>query len=114
VCINKKAFLREIRENLTLFRYCLGPLATPEGILQAFVSAKDPIAQVLKKNTTLLQILLGHGLQNAMLHARLLEIEDSSNYDQVEEFPFIQRKLRQAKNWPTTPASENMNSYFGF
>src|SRR3990167_3994468 len=70
VCINRKAFLQTVRENLSLFRYILGPTLTPESLLSAIFSAKERFFGVVKHNPVLLGILLGHGKQNSLIQAR--------------------------------------------
>ncbi|MBU6446524.1 MAG: hypothetical protein KGQ49_03910, partial [Verrucomicrobia bacterium] len=39
ICINRKAFLHTVQENLSLFQYALGPTVTPESFLQSISSS---------------------------------------------------------------------------
>ena len=89
LCINRKAFLRVVDENLPLFRYVLGPTLTAESLLQQLIHAKDDFYKVLKDDNVLLGILLGYGTQNSLLVSRAEFIRDA--FERREDFPFISR-----------------------
>ncbi len=112
VCINRKAFLQTVKDNLTLFRYVLGPALTPEGLLNELSTAEDHFYDVLKNNKVLTEILLGHGKQNALVHARLVEITDPTILGANEEFPLISKKLSRA--WAASSEKYQKGPSFGF
>jgi FKBP-type peptidyl-prolyl cis-trans isomerase len=112
VCINRKAFLQAVKENLSLFRYVLGPTVTPENLLSAVLSAKERFFRVVKHDQVLLGILLGHGKQNALLHSRLAMISDLSTFGENEEFPYISKKMCQS--WAYAPKKFHKEPSFGF
>lgn len=89
ICINRRAFLRVVNENLSLFRYVLGPTLTAENLLKELIEAKDQFYKVLKNDNVLLGILLGYGKQNALLVSRKELISDAFASDRNEEFPFL-------------------------
>lgn len=99
VCINRKAFLQAVNDNLPLFRYVLGPTLKPEKLLQELVSCKDQFYQVLNHNPVLLGILLGHGTQNAILSSRYKCL--SHETDRYDEFPYVSKVLN--KSWVSFP-----------
>ncbi|MBS0622328.1 MAG: hypothetical protein JSR80_05165 [Verrucomicrobia bacterium] len=78
--INKKAFLATVQQNLPLFQAVLGPLVTPERLLQECLTPGVNLFKVLHSNKTLFGILLGFGKENSMTHARIEEIEYSWVY----------------------------------
>lgn len=94
ICINRKAFIQTVNDNLSLFRYVLGPTLTAEDLLAKLIQSKDQFYTVLKDDNALLGILLGYGTQNALLHSRKEFISDAFSYDRVEDFPLISRKNR--------------------
>ncbi|HSX10126.1 MAG TPA: FKBP-type peptidyl-prolyl cis-trans isomerase [Chlamydiales bacterium] len=96
VCINRKAFLQTVADNLSLFRYALGPAVTPENLLNELVASSNPFQKVLKNDRAILEILLGCGKQNAIVHSRVVNISDPATLGQTEEFPFISKKLCKA------------------
>ena len=87
VCINRKAFLRVVNENLSLFRYVLGPTLSAESLLNALLTAQDQFYTILKNDRVLLGILLGYGEQNALLVSRKELISE-----QIDQFPLLSKK----------------------
>ncbi|MBS0622576.1 MAG: hypothetical protein JSR80_06425 [Verrucomicrobia bacterium] len=73
--INKAAFLSVVEEHLPFFQAILGPLITPQGLLETFLTPEVDFFEVLQGNKILIGILLGFGKQNSMLHARIEEID---------------------------------------
>lgn len=69
ICINRRAFLNVVNENISLFRYILGSTLTAEGLLSGLIKEKDQFYNVLN-NDVLIGILLGYGTDNAILYAR--------------------------------------------
>lgn len=94
VCINRKAFLNTVNENMALFRYVLGPTITAEVLLNELIQSKEKFYDVLKNDNVLLGILLGYGQQNALLVSRKELLNNSFAKDHKEEFPFIAKKIR--------------------
>lgn len=112
VCINRRAFLQSVAENLPLFRYVLGPAVTPESLLRELVAAKDQFYTVLKGDKVLLEILLGQDKQNAIVHSRMEAISDPTAFGGHEEFPLISKKLCRA--WALSSKKYNKEPSFGF
>jgi len=79
VMINKRAFLKTVKENIDDFREKLGAEVTPEGILNDCIKAKDICRDILKQDHGLLGILLGYGKHNALLFSRRNHIEKFNN-----------------------------------
>jgi FKBP-type peptidyl-prolyl cis-trans isomerase len=98
VCVNRKAFIRVVNENLSLFRYVLGSTLTAESLLDELIRAKDGFYEVLKQDNVLLGILLGYGTKNALLVSRKEFISDAFAYDKIEDFPFVSRKDRMHRH----------------
>ena len=94
ICINRKAFLQAVNENLSLFRYVLGPTLTAENLLDQLVGAKERFYDVLKNDNVLLGILLGYGKQNALLVSRKEELTDAFAPQYKEEFPYLSKKAQ--------------------
>lgn len=69
--INKDAFEKVVRENLSLFQYVLGPYITPSLLLKELTNSETTFSTVLKNDKVLIGILLGYGTQNALFHAKL-------------------------------------------
>ncbi len=94
ICINRKAFIQTVNDNITLFRYVLGPTLTAEQLLDQLIHSKSRFYDVLKDDNVLLGILLGYGRQNALLVSREELISDAFVKDREEDFPYIARKAR--------------------
>jgi FKBP-type peptidyl-prolyl cis-trans isomerase len=112
ICINRRAFLQVVKENIALFRYVLGPALTPEGLLNALTSSENRFYEVLKNNQVLLGILLGHGKQNSLVHSRLTFLSDPYAFGYEEEFPFISKKL--CRSWAASSKKYYRPPSFGF
>lgn len=112
ICINRRAFLRAVNENLSLFRYVLGPNLTADALLQQLIDSKERFYQVLKDDNVLLGILLGYGTENALLVSRKEYISDAFYYNHKEDFPFIAKLKRLA--WEKQPRQEQKLPSFGF
>lgn len=112
VCINRKAFLQTVNENIYLFRYVLGPSVTAESLLKKVISSKNQFYSVLNHDQTLLGLLLGQGKQNALISARLLNISDSSVSEQKDEFPLLSKKLNLS--WASSSKKYRKLPSFGF
>jgi FKBP-type peptidyl-prolyl cis-trans isomerase len=74
--INKDAFEKVVRENLSLFQYVLGPYITPSLLLKELTNSETTFSTVLKNDKVLIGILLGYGTQNALFHAKLEDSQD--------------------------------------
>ncbi len=68
--INRKAFLRVVNENLSLFQSRLGLSLTAEGLLSKIKDPGFSASALFKGNTALLGILLGYGTKNSLLYER--------------------------------------------
>jgi len=112
ICINRKAFLQTVKDNLALFQYVLGPTVTPESLLGELTSSKNQFYQVLQDNQVLIEILLGHGRQNAIVHARVEDISNPYSFGKSDEFPYISKKL--CKSWAASSNKYQKKPSFGF
>lgn len=74
--LNKKEILQTVQDNLTLFRYILGPKVTPENLFTALSTSNEPFYKILNHNNTLVGILLGFGTENSLLGARAEALSD--------------------------------------
>lgn len=109
VSINRRAFLRVVNENISLFRYVLGPRVTAEQLLDNLIDAGNDFYHVLKNDNVLLGILLGYGTENAITHARDEIITNANISTRTDKFPFLaQTALMQCGQLPK--ASKNIPS----
>ncbi len=93
VSINRRAFLKTVNENISLFRYVLGPSLTAENLLQNLIDAGDDFYHVLKDDNALLGILLGYGTQNSINHARDEIVIDANGCTRTDKFPFLSQTM---------------------
>ncbi len=110
VCINRKAFLQSVKENLPLFQYVLGPTLTPEKLLSELIASKSQFYSVLNNDSVLLGILFGQGTQNAILSTRVDYLTNGSNRN--EEFPYVSKLL--SKTCSALPRKYNLTPSLGF
>ncbi|MCC6127780.1 MAG: FKBP-type peptidyl-prolyl cis-trans isomerase [Chlamydiae bacterium] len=94
MAINRRAFLRAVDDNISLFRYALGPTLTAEKLLQSLIDANDDFYKVFKDDNVLFGILMGYGTQNALLCSRSELLCCDRVSDQKEIFPFLPYLLR--------------------
>lgn len=101
VSINRRAFLKVVNENISLFRYVLGPHVTAEKLLTNLIDAGNDFYHVLKNDNALLGILLGYGTQNSISHARDEIITNANIWTRTDKFPFLsQAALMQCGQLP--------------
>lgn len=112
IVINRKAFLQAVRENLPLFQYVLGPAVTPENLFTTLTTAKNKFYQVLNEDAALIEILLGHGRQNAIVHSRMEYLTNPYSFGNKDEFPLISKKL--SKSWAASSNKYRKKPSFGF
>lgn len=112
VCINRKAFIQNVKENITLFRYVLGPALTAENLLSELVAAKSHVYEVLDNNQVLLEILQGYGKQNALVHARVAIVSDPQKFGAFDEFPLVSKKM--FRSWAGSSEKYQRQPSFGF
>lgn len=112
ICINRQAFLDTVEKNLPLFQYVLGPSVTPKSLLKKLLLAKEQFYNVLKVDQVLLEILMGNGSENAIVHSRLVKLTNPGHWGADEEFPFISKKM--AQNWSVSPRKTDLEPSFGF
>lgn len=112
ICINRKNFLQTVRENIALFQYVLGPALTPENLLNELISSKHRFYQVLQNDPVLIEILLGHGRHNAIVHSRIQDISNLYSFGKNDEFPYISKKL--CRSWAASSNKYQKKPSFGF
>ncbi len=90
IMLNKEEFLKTVAENASLFRYILGPTITPESLLRTTLNEKSDFFRIYKDNKVLIGIILGFGLDNALLVSREENIQLA--FDRLCEKPPSQRR----------------------
>lgn len=75
IIINKKNFLKKVKENIDVFREFLGADITPDVLLRRYLVSSNPMQEVFQNHRVLLGIVLGYGRHNAELFSRKIEIE---------------------------------------
>lgn len=109
VFINKKAFLKTVRQNLNDFRNVLGEKTTPESLLNEVLHSHDIFGGVLKNHQGLIGTVLGYGRHNAWLfHKRELiwkkmyrergEKMGEPRVEELEEYFRLDQLLKLFKN----------------
>jgi hypothetical protein len=89
--INRDLFLKVVNDNLSLFRYILGPTITADNLLIKLTSDEADFSAILGgHNNVLVGILLGYGTENSLLVSRLEWL--GSRIYSGEVFPFISSK----------------------
>jgi FKBP-type peptidyl-prolyl cis-trans isomerase len=73
--INKPLFLATVQQNLSLFRYILGPKITPDNLLKELTTSTNTFSSVLQDNYTLAGIVLGYGTMNSINGGRMDTID---------------------------------------
>lgn len=76
VVINRPQFLRVVEENLSLFRYILGPSLTPQNLLESIVEHKKNLYECVNQDEALIGILLGFGTDSSILYRRYLQLKE--------------------------------------
>lgn len=87
--INRRAFLKAVKENLSLFLYVLGPIVEPESLLEELIKNQTTFWEVLKNDTALIGILLGYGPRNSLIHARVQFLNNCKIHSKTAIFPEI-------------------------
>jgi len=68
--INRKQFLRVVKDNLSLFQYKLGVDVSPEGLLDSLLDPTNSFSSLLQENISLQGILLGYGVGNSITYEK--------------------------------------------
>ncbi len=82
--VNKRDFLRVVRENLTIFQEVLRTDITPEGLLRDIEEKKCTLGSAIQRNHALFGILFGFGTHNALAFDRRSQFE---NFIHNQGFP---------------------------
>jgi hypothetical protein len=98
VLINKKAFLKQIDENIDYFKEVLGKYVTPQQILVDCLQSQDLLKDVLQNHEGLIGILLGFGRNNAQLFFRRSQL---SNDVASQKFSITKHALSPSKGFAT-------------
>lgn len=70
IFINRESFIQTVDGNISLFRSILGSTLTSEILLNELLQNNDRFYSILKNNKLILGILLGYGVQNALVGSR--------------------------------------------
>lgn len=76
--IHVPSFLRVCKENITLFKYVLGPSTTPEKLLEEITSSGRLFMDVMRNDNVLIGILLGFGKQSSLVGGQLEKLQSST------------------------------------
>ncbi len=90
ILLNKEVFLKTVAENVSIFRYILGPTITPESLLGKTLNEQNNFYHIYKDNKVLIGLILGFGLDNALLVSREENIQLA--FDRLCEVPPFQRR----------------------
>jgi hypothetical protein len=69
--INVPKLKEVIDQNITLFRYVLGPVTSSQQIVDKIVRSEQPLVEILEHDLTLTGIVLGFGAHNSLMGGRL-------------------------------------------
>jgi FKBP-type peptidyl-prolyl cis-trans isomerase len=112
--INKRAFLKAVSNNLTLFQYILGPRVAPESLLNELLNPKQSLLALLNHQPALIGIVLGYGAQNALFGARSEWLHEKLWADPVYPLVMPESKIPLLKkNYPGSSLEKEFPS-FGF
>jgi hypothetical protein len=94
--INKKAFNKAVKNNISLFQLKLGPDVNDEGLLNSLL-APNGFSNLLKGHEALQGILFGYGLENSLTYERGNALRKMTINSSKVNPPF------QYNSEPTTP-----------
>ncbi|MBU6446239.1 MAG: FKBP-type peptidyl-prolyl cis-trans isomerase, partial [Verrucomicrobia bacterium] len=69
-------------------------------------------SKLMDNHPVLVEILLGHGRQNAIVHGRIQYLQDPLSLGSQDEFPFVSKKL--SKTWTASANKYQKSPSFGF
>lgn len=93
--INKEAFKRVFEEHAVFFRYHLGSQLTAEQLLNELVYGQEDFFSILKHDNVLIGLLLGFGMENALVVSRTENMRDAlfketkNKFSIVNHLPFV-------------------------
>lgn len=93
IIINRNAFIQAVNNNLSLFRYVIGPKLTAESLLTSLAEDQEHFYDVIHDDLALLGILLGYGTNNSIAH-RFNELALKAIQDTKLNFPYLQNEAR--------------------
>ncbi|NGX46334.1 MAG: hypothetical protein K940chlam2_01524 [Chlamydiae bacterium] len=93
IFVNKKSVKEEFFKSSALFRYVMGPATTAESILDAFETKGESLYPLTNDNRVLIGILLGYGVENALMQSRHEYIFDSL-WDHEQIYPLQSSHLK--------------------
>jgi hypothetical protein len=96
IFINKKEFIKEVNQNIDVFKKKLGSYVTAETLLKE-IEDKKRFAPIIKNDEVLWGILLGYGAHNAKLYAKKYCLERFIYFDEFPMFPI--KKPSPSKNF---------------
>ena len=85
--VNRSAFIRTVKEHQVLFKYILGPNATPENLWNVLKEHKESLSSVFRDDRVLIGIVLGYGVENALSGSRC-ELLDEYLIRAEEKVPY--------------------------
>ena len=76
--INRKAFLRVVKDNLLLFKHKFGYSVTPEVLLERLIDPKLGFSKLFGEEIALQGIVLGYGTNNSITYERASSLSEIS------------------------------------
>ena len=101
--INKKGFIETVQDEISLFKYSLGPTATPEVLLGQLLDPNIPFHVTLNDDKALIGVILGYGTKNSITVGRIESLQESFF---AKELPPRKSVIQQLEN-----LSEAMKEY---
>lgn len=95
ILINRKAFIKIVNQNISLFRYTLGRTITAEDLLSELIKNQGHFYDVIKDDTALLGILLGYGVENSLIVSRWENLLPGNSAISLKAFPFFNSHTRE-------------------
>ncbi len=72
--IHRDLLFKTINDEITLFKYILGPDVTADQILSKLLSPETNLGQLLNQDNALMGIILGFGTQNSLIGSRMEQL----------------------------------------
>lgn len=94
--IHREALLNTVNKNLSLFKTTLGTETSAESLLNKLSDPEESFSFALAHNKVLIGIVLGFGVENAIVGSRCEIIQNAMH--EVERIPFARRSGRAGMN----------------
>ncbi|MBS0622355.1 MAG: hypothetical protein JSR80_05305 [Verrucomicrobia bacterium] len=92
--LDRPAVLKVVADNLSLFRYVLGPNVTPEFVLERLEDPNVSFDDACGNSRALMGILMGFGTDNSLVYSRVEDVSESEMGYRPETLPFKPSRIR--------------------